>query len=91
VFGQELFFGGKVLKGNRIYVVSNRFKGKEAIDFYRNRWGIEQLFSHLKKRGFNLEDTHLTQKTKVERMMALVSVSFLLSYAWGIHLRTYEK
>lgn len=91
VWGIPLYFGGKVEKGKRIYVVSNRFKGKEALETYRKRWGIEQLFSHLKKRGFNLEDTHLTDKKKVERMMGLVSVSFLLSYGWGLHLRTYEK
>ena len=91
VFGMDLYFGGKVEKGKRFYVVSNRFKGKEAMELYRRRWGIEQLFSHLKKRGFNLEDTHLTDKKKLETMMALVSVSFLLSYGWGIHLRNYEK
>ena len=60
VWDQPLYFGGKVVKGKRIYVVSNRFKGKEALEIYRRRWGIEQLFSHLKKRGFNLEDTHMT-------------------------------
>jgi len=91
VWGMALHFGGKVEKGKRIYVVSNRFKGKGALEIYRRRWGIEQLFSHLKKRGFNLEDTHLTDKKKLERMMGLVSVSFLLSYGWGLHLRTYEK
>jgi len=91
VWGMPLFFDGKVDKGKRIYVVSNRINGKDAMEIYRRRWGIEQLFSHLKKRGFNLEDTHLTDKKKVERMMALVSVSFLLSYGWGLHLRSYEK
>ena len=91
VWERPLYFGGKVEKGKRIYVVSNRFKGKEALELYRRRWGIEQLFSHLKKRGFNLEDTHMTDKKKIERMMALVSVSFLLSYGWGLHLRSYEK
>lgn len=91
VWGQPLYFDGKVIKGNRIYVVSNRLKGKEALEIYKRRWGIEQLFSHLKKRGFNLEDTHMTDKKKVERMMALVSISFLFSYGWGLHLRNYEK
>lgn len=91
VFGMQLFFGGKVEKGKRIYVVSNRYSGKEALALYRRRWGIEQLFSHLKKRGFDLEGTHLTDKKKLERMVALISISFLLSYGWGIHLRTLQK
>jgi len=91
VWGMPMFFDGKVDKGKRIYIVSNKIGGAEAMELYRRRWGIEQLFSHLKKRGFNLEDTHLTDKKKVERMMALVSVSFLLSYGWGLHLRKFEK
>lgn len=91
VFGMELFFGGKVEKGKRIYVVSNGYTGKRALEIYRRRWGIEQLFSHLKKRGFDLEGTHLTDKRKLETMVALISISFLLSYGWGIHLRSLEK
>lgn len=91
IWEQQLYFGGKVEKGKRIYVVSNRFTGKEALKLYRRRWAIEQLFSHLKKRGFDIEETHMTDKKKLERLMALVSVSFLFSYAWGMHLRTLEK
>jgi len=91
IWGAQLYFGGKVEKGKRIYVVSNRFGGKEALELYRRRWGIEQLFGHLKKRGFDFEETHMTDKKKIERLMALVSVSFLFSYGWGKHLRTLEK
>jgi len=91
VFGMSLYFGGKSEKGKRIYVVSNRSKANESLELYRRRWGIEQLFSHLKKRGFNLESTHLTDKKKLEKMVALISLSFLLSYGWGIHLRNLEK
>jgi len=54
-------------------------------------WAIEQLFSHLKKRGFHLEDTHMSHGKKIERLMGMVSISFLFSYAWGMHLRTIEK
>lgn len=38
VFGMELFFGGKVEKGKRIYVVSNRYSGKETLALYQHRW-----------------------------------------------------
>lgn len=72
IWEQQLYFGGKVEKGKRIYVVSNRFEGKEALALYRRRWAIEQLFSHLKKRGIDLEETHMTDKKKLERLMALV-------------------
>lgn len=90
IWGLPLYFSHKKIsktKGGDLFVVSNRFKGKEALELYRKRWGIELLFSHLKRRGFNLEDTHLKDKKKLERLMAVVSVSFLYSYGWGLHLR----
>jgi len=31
---------------------------EKAIDIYRNRWSIEVFFQSIKKRGFNLENTH---------------------------------
>lgn len=94
IWDSELYFGSKKIKGNKekdLFVVSNRFKGKTALEMYRMRWGIELLFSHLKKRGFNFEDTHMTDKKKQERLMAVLSLSFLYSYGWGLHLRTLEK
>lgn len=96
VLNMELFFACKTIttKGRRddkLYLVSNRFYGTEALDLYKLRWGIEQLFSHLKKRGFNLEDTHMTEAPKLEKLFALVTLAFLFSYAWGCHLRTTRK
>ena len=94
IWGMNLYFAHKKIKGNRghdLFVVSNRFIGKQALDFYHQRWGIELLFSHLKKRGFNLEATHLTNKKKLETLMAVVSLSFLYSYGWGLHLRETRK
>jgi len=96
IMGLKLFFANKVIqsKGRRdshLYVVSNRFSGREALALYQMRWGIEQLFSHLKKRGFDLEATHMTDARKLEKLFAIVSLSFLFSYGWGCHLRKVSK
>ena len=96
IMGLKLFFANKVIqsKGRRdshLYVVSNRFSGRKALALYRMRWGIEQLFSHLKKRGFDLEVTHMTDAKKLEKLFAIVSLSFLFSYGWGCHLRKTRK
>ena len=93
VWSMDLFFASKVIqsKGRRdthLYVLSNRFGGNEALEIYKLRWGVEQLFSHMKKRGFNLEDTHMTNAAKLEKLFALVSLAFLFSYAWGCQLRS---
>ena len=33
----------------------------------------------------------MNDKKKIVRMMALISISFLFSYGWGMHIRHIEK
>lgn len=94
IWGQNLFFGSKkIVKGrtSHLYVVSNRFTGKEALKLYRKRWSIELLFSHLKRKGFNLEDTHMTDNKKIEKLISIISLSFLFTFGWGCYLRDSQK
>jgi len=91
VFGLDLFFASKAMKkdgrASHLLVVSNRFQGKEALELYRMRWGIERLFGHLKRNGFDLEATHMTDGKKLEKLFAVVALAFLLSFSWGSYLR----
>ena len=91
IFGLKLFFACKAMKSDgrssHLFVVSNRFQGKKALELYRRRWGIERLFAHLKRKGFDLEATHMTDGTKLEKLFAVVVLAFLFSFAWGCHLR----
>jgi transposase len=92
VWGLAVFFASKNItargrRDERLHVISNRFSGRDALAIYRQRWGIEQLFGHLKKRGFDLEATHITEASKLDKLFAVVSLAFLYSYAWGCHLR----
>lgn len=91
IFDLELFFSCKKLskdgRASHLYVISNRFVGKKALDFYRQRWGIERLFGHMKKKGFDLEATHMSEASKLEILFAVVVLAFLFSFAWGCHLR----
>lgn len=91
IFGLQLFFVCKKMKKNgrdtHLLVISNRFKGSEALKIYKQRWGIERLFGHLKKKGFDLEATHMTDARKLEKLFAVVTLAFTYSYAWGCHLR----
>lgn len=91
VLSLTLYFAKKSLRkdgrAESLLVVSNVYKAAEALELYRMRWGIERLFSHLKKRGFDLEATHLTEAAKLEKLFGLVTLAFLFSYAWGCHLK----
>jgi len=96
IWGMPLFFACKIItskgrRDERLHIISNRFHGFEALELYKQRWGIELLFSHLKKRGFNFESTHMTSANKLEKLFAVVTLGFLFSFAWGCHLRATRK
>jgi hypothetical protein len=92
VWGMALYFAGCRITGSNtrdeyLYVVSNRYHGKEATGLYKKRWGIEQVFSHFKKRGFDLETTHMTDASKIEKLFAVITLAFLVSYGWGCQMK----
>jgi len=55
-----------------------------AIEYYRQRWEIETLFSCLKTRGFNLEETRITISERLEKLVAVLAIAFAWSYKIGI-------
>ncbi|WP_125468878.1 hypothetical protein [Methylomagnum ishizawai] len=44
---------------------------------------METLFGALKSRGFNLEDTHLTDPKRLAKLMGLLALAFAWSYRTG--------
>jgi hypothetical protein len=60
-------YRNKGLKGPW-YSLTNLPSLKQAIEIYRCRWGIEQLFKYCKTGGYNLEDTKVNER----RFLALV-------------------
>ncbi len=54
------------LEGELLALVTAQRPSK-ALVMYGRRWGIECLFTALKTRGFNLEDSHVTDATRAER------------------------
>jgi hypothetical protein len=92
IWGLALVFSGcRITGANRrddfLYLVSNHYHGKDATRLYRQRWGIEQVFSHFKKRGFDLETTHMSDGEKIEKLFAVLTLAFLMSYGWGCEMK----
>jgi len=54
---------------------------KRAIGRYRQRWGVECLFGDMKTRGFNLEDTRLTNKAKINTLLVVLTLAMTWGYA----------
>jgi hypothetical protein len=58
---------------------------------YKDRWQIETAFRAMKTGGFNLEDTHLTDIERIEKLVAIVTIAFCRAYLVGIYLHENHK
>jgi hypothetical protein len=84
--GHEVFLAGMRFvddKGKRDYliVISNE---PAPLSDYALRWSIENLFSGLKSRGFDLEATHLLENERISRLLSVLALAFSWSVVVGI-------
>jgi Transposase DDE domain len=64
-----------------VYVITNRAPSA-AMSFYAQRWTIENLFAALKTRGFNFEDSHMTNVDRLENLLGVLC----LAAFWAVQL-----
>jgi hypothetical protein len=57
-----------------IIVISSENSGKILLE-YKKRWLIETLFQNLKGRGFEIEETHLTEATKIDKLFGMLTIA----------------
>jgi len=98
----EFFHGIVYVNGRLCYLSASKIKNKkgvpelqiivsfnkpdEAQSLYKERWQIESAFRALKTSGFNIEDTHLTNIARIEKLFSLVLIAFIWAYKAGIFL-----
>lgn len=76
-----LSIAAKQLKsGEWLIVMTNTDDPAKTLNAYRKRWSIECLFGDAKTRGFNLEDTRLTNPDKLDTLMAIVALAMVWAY-----------
>jgi hypothetical protein len=56
---------------------------RHALENYRRRWTIETMFANLKTKGFNMEDTHITDRDKLSTLCAVLALAVALSVKTG--------
>ncbi|SSY71226.1 IS4 family transposase [Alysiella crassa] len=84
IYGNKVYLSGVRLPDKTLLIVaSSTFQGADLLDKYRQRWQIEMLFSCLKKRGFDLEATHMTDPVKMEKLFAILAVTLAWAYVIG--------
>jgi hypothetical protein len=68
--------------GELVIIITNGDPQQALVD-YAKRWGIEVLFANLKTRGFNIEDTHLTDLGRISTMLQIVSIAYIWALRTG--------
>lgn len=83
LYGYEnLSIIGLKVKDEHLILVTN-LEPKQALGFYKRRWEIETLFSAFKKRGFNLEETHMSNPHKMDTLFTILALAFVWSHTIG--------
>jgi len=79
----DVYLSGLRLADGELLIVASGSPGDNAIATYAERWQIETSFACLKGRGFNLEDTHVTNRLRIKRLLVLAAVAFCWAHRSG--------
>lgn len=82
---KKLHAGGAGRKEDDYLAILTNDKGYKALKEYKKRWSIETFFQSIKKRGFDIEQTHLDEPSKIQKLFALVAIAFACCITIGIH------
>ena len=66
-----------------LFFISDLKDARAIASHYLKRWKIECCFKHLKKNGFNIEDINLKADNKIELMMGIVALTYLVAIHEG--------
>lgn len=83
MWGADWYFSGCYLGCGEYLILVSLTPTADAVEQYGKRWGIETLFAALKTRGFCLEQTHITDPARLERLLSLLALAFCLCHQLG--------
>lgn len=83
VWGHLVYLAGLRLADGELLIVATSDSAESAITTYGLRWEIESLFGCFKGRGFNFEDTHITDKERIKKLVALLAIAFAWAHRTG--------
>lgn len=81
--GQKVGIAAMRLNRRDILVVLTSSSQDEALRVYRYRSQIETLFSALKMKGFCFEDTHISEVSRINKLLAIVVIAFCWAHYTG--------
>ncbi|MEM0578807.1 IS4 family transposase, partial [Flavobacterium polysaccharolyticum] len=91
--GQKCYLSGNktIARDGKIefLIIVSFNKPEQAMVYYKQRGQIETLFRGLKSSGFNIEDTHVTDLKRLEKLFSLTMIAFVWCYKIGDYLDEY--
>lgn len=91
IYGQKVYLAGSRSDRGELMIVATNQLPNNAIAIYLRRWEIECLFACLKGRGFRFEATHLIDRARIKKMMALLAIGFCWAHKTGEWRATRRK
>ena len=82
VWGRCVYVSALRLDDGELLIILSPDSSSTAICDYGKRWGIETLFGMFKTRGFCLESTHFTDRERLSKLLALMS----LALCWAVKM-----
>ena len=83
VYGQTVYLAGSRSNRGELMIIATNQNLSNAVAIYLRRWEIECLFACLKGRGFRFEETHLVDRARIKKMMALLAIGFCWAHQTG--------
>lgn len=83
MWGEAWFFSGCHLGSREDLIPVSPLLAEDAVAQDARRGEIETLFAALKTRGFCLEQTHLTDPLRLEKLLALPALTFCWCHKIG--------
>jgi Transposase DDE domain len=86
-----VYVSGMKLEGGEYLLIVSYDQQQQALSAYRQRWQIETMFKAFKTNGFNIEDTHLSDTVRIDKLLVVVSIAFTWAYKIGIYVHEHVK
>lgn len=83
ILGFKLYVSGMKSEKGYCVVVSSK-SNLNSLEKYQMRWTIENMFGAFKTRGFNFEDTHMTNLDRIKKLIVLISIAYTWSVLVGL-------
>lgn len=83
ICGVKMFVIGHKLQTGEYLILVTDLHPESVMEDYKSRWNIETLFACLKTRGFDFEATHITDLDRINKLVAVLAVTFCWCHITG--------